>query len=60
MEINIKGLIASHNMKYKDVANRTGIPLVTFYRKLGKNSFSIAETAKIVDILGMRIALVRK
>lgn len=58
MDISIKSEIARRNMKYKDVAAAVGIPVDTFYRKLKKNSFSLMEAAKILNFLGVKVAII--
>lgn len=60
MEVSIKGEIASRNMKYKEVAKAVGIPQVTFYKKLKKNSFTLPEAARIFDVLGSKLVLESK
>lgn len=57
MNVSIKGLIASRNRKYKEVAATVGIPQETFYKKLKKNSFSISEANRIFDTLGLKCIL---
>lgn len=45
------------DLSQRDVAARTGIPLVTLSRRLtGKSPFTIAELATIADLLGTTIA----
>ena len=47
MGVSIKGVIAGRNKKYKDVAAAVKIRPNTFYKKLDKNSFTLAEAEKI-------------
>mgnify|MGYP003316164680 CR=1 FL=1 len=60
MGVSIKGVIAGRNKKYKDVAAAVKIRPNTFYKKLDKNSFTLAEAEKILEVLGMKLVLADK
>jgi predicted DNA-binding transcriptional regulator AlpA len=57
MELTIKGEIAGRGMKYREVAEKVGIPPKTFYRKLSNDSFTLPEARKIFKELGMKIVI---
>ncbi|MDD6697823.1 MAG: hypothetical protein PUE51_05700 [Veillonellaceae bacterium] len=59
MELTIKAEIAGSGRKYKDVADEVGIPRQTFYKKLRKDSFTLAEAKRIFDALGAKLVVAK-
>ncbi len=57
---SIKAELAERNYKYADMAKEVGIPVPSFYSKLKRNHFTLAEAEKVMNLLGKRIVLMPK
>lgn len=57
---SIKAELAERNYKYADMAKKVGIPVASFYSKLKRNHFTLAEAERVMDLLGKKIVLTSK
>lgn len=48
--------VKTANLSQREVADRTGIPLVTLNRRLtGRSAFTVPEVASVAEVLGLSV-----